>query len=140
VATETRLALISSAYQHAESLTVTFTASSRPSLRLVLSSLNLLLFCFACLVCATKVQRLSVVHIALEVARLHAAAQAGKLASEDVTGGTFTVSNIGKCGQPPSSNAYCGIQHSARHAQVNHEHHECMIVKGGHLFGIRSTV
>ncbi|KAL8635355.1 MAG: hypothetical protein Q9228_007144 [Teloschistes exilis] len=41
---------------------------------------------------------LSILEIAAEIARLSALARAGKLSPQDLTGGTFTVSNIGSIG------------------------------------------
>ena len=41
------------------------------------------------------VQSLSVFEIAVELARLQSSGAAGKLGMDDLTGGTFTLSNIG---------------------------------------------
>ena len=44
------------------------------------------------------VQNLSVFEIAAELTRLHQVGLAGKLSSQDLTGGTFSLSNIGSIG------------------------------------------
>jgi 2-oxoisovalerate dehydrogenase E2 component (dihydrolipoyl transacylase) len=45
-----------------------------------------------------NVQSLSLPEIASEILRLQAAGQAGKLSMHDLSGGTFTLSNIGAIG------------------------------------------
>ena len=46
------------------------------------------------------VQQLTVFEIAVELSRLHALGLAGKLTSADLSGGTFSLSNIGSIGGP----------------------------------------
>ena len=44
------------------------------------------------------VQQLSVFEIAVELSRLHNLGLAGKLSTQDLSGGTFSLSNIGSIG------------------------------------------
>merc|ERR1711909_32988 len=44
------------------------------------------------------VQQLSVFEIAVELSRLHTLGLAGKLSTQDLSGGTFSLSNIGSIG------------------------------------------